>query len=89
MHHMLYKSRARFFPTKPCHLLIQFETLDYRQELKARKHQVQYIFFFTTGSMPGDILLDLQKGRSETFPCFSFKTRVKNAKSVHLMALEI
>ena len=39
--------------------------------------------------MPGYIILEQQKGRSETFPCFSFKTRVKNAKSVHLMVLEI
>ena len=37
--------------------------------------------------MPGYIILEQQKGRSETFPCFSFKTRVKNAKSVHLMVL--
>ena len=39
--------------------------------------------------MPGYIILEQQKGRSETFPCFSFKTWVKNAKSVHLMVLEI
>ena len=37
--------------------------------------------------MPGYILLEQQKGRSETFPCFSFKPRVENAKSVHLMVL--
>ena len=55
-----------------------------------RLESIKYsICFALPGSMPGYIILEQQKGRSETFPCFSFKTRVKTAKSVHLMVLEI